>query len=455
MKRTILVMFLIVSIAFNVQTSFGYSITFEYWDFKIEEIPTVCIVEPSYEDDIRLTEIFVERLMKETTRSIEEWEVRLKQSERTRDKSMWEINQITIPLEEQKEFNYQECTIFVHFRDKPELEDDWFKLLGKTSYEEGDTGRTEITIYYAEIIFCVTDDSKFIYYDPCYTDSRRLMQQLQSVIKHEFGHALGLGHYISDDNEVNVAWARGTITAPSIMAVFTHQNFNDNIIMPKDIDKVRTLYGEEGFLHSQTIEKNTFLSFESPQQEFIILEGEGEGQGLQVARIDGLINRERIISGVPVYLEITRPDGTSVSEQAVVNSDGEFSLHKILDSTTASGTYFVTASYRGEKSNEITFSIIKEETLNEPPQIPEWVRIDVSRYGNGDAGDENLIAVIEYLIEEGLMTTPDLPEQTKNHESKIPDWVKNNAKWWSDNQISNKEFINGMQFLIENGIIKI
>ena len=38
------------------------------------------------------------------------------------------------------------------------------------------------------------------------------MQQIQSVVKHEFGHALGLGHYKADDIDVSVAWARGTIS---------------------------------------------------------------------------------------------------------------------------------------------------------------------------------------------------------------------------------------------------
>jgi len=103
----------------------------------------------------------------------------------------------------------------------------------------------------------------------------------------------------------------------------------------------------------------------------------------------------------------------------------------------------------------MTFNIIHEEALYARFEIPQWVRNDVSKYGNGQADDENLIAGIEYLIEERFMTAPDLPEQTQNQESKIPDWIRNNAKWWSENQISDYEFINGMQFLIENGIIKI
>lgn len=398
MKKLILGIFLMVLITFNVQTSFGYSITFEDWGNRIKEIPLVCILEPTYENNEYLTENFVERLMKETWWVIEEWEVHLKQSERTSDKSKWEINQIIIPFEEQKEFEYDKCYIFIHFKDKPELEKDWYKLLGKTQYEEGDTGRSDITIYYADIKFCVTEDIKFYYYDPCYQDSRRIMQQIKNLIKHEFGHALGLGHYVADSIEVNIAWARGQISAPSIMAVFTHQNFNENAITPKDIEKVRSIYGEKGFLQNKTIEKNTFQSFESSLQEYIIPDG-----GFQIASIDGLIDSEKFRLGVPVIVEITRPDGTSDLTTIRVNSDGIFNMQKIIDSSVANGTYFAIASYRGEKSNEITFNIVTEGITIE--------------------------------------------------QSKIPQWIKNSVRWWSEDKIENVNFVLGIQHLIRIGIL--
>ncbi len=243
------------------------------------------------------------------------------------------------------------------------------------------------------------------------------------------------------------------------MAVFTHQNFNENIIRPSDIEKVRSIYGENGFFHATTKEEPTFQSFGTSLQEYIIPDG-----GFQIANIDGLIFPEKYISGVPIIVEITRPDGTSVSESIKVNSDGTFNIQKILDSSVEKGTYFAIASYRGEKSNEITFNIIQDETVNEQTKnqeikIPEWIRDNAKGYGNGQLDDSKQLETfflvgIEYLVEKGILTTPDLPEQTKNQEPKIPEWVKNNAKWWADKKISDDEFINGMQFLIKNQIIK-
>ena len=450
MKRIILGILLIVIITLNVQTSFGYNVIFEEWGTRIQNTPTICIMKPDYEDDKYLTEIFANRLMSETRIAIDEWEVHLKQSERTKDKSMWEINQIEIPFEEQMEFNYEECNVFIHFSDKPELEEDWFKVLGVTSYEQGSTGRSEITIYYAGIEICKTEDKKFIYYDPCYKDSPRLMQQLSSAVKHEFGHALGLGHYVSDDMQVNIDWARGYSSTSSIMAVFSHQNINENRITPVDIDKIRSMYGEIGFFQNKTIEKNTFQSFESSLQEYSIPKG-----GFQIATIDGGINTEKFISGIPVILEITRPDGTNVLTDIKVSSDGGFNLQKILDSSVANGTYFAIASYRGEKSNEITFNIIKDEVEKRELKIPLWIKNYAKWYGSEETDDTNLKIGITHMIKKGLIEIPDWTEQTENQESKIPEWVRNIAKWWSEDQISDKDFINEIKFLVENGIIKI
>ena len=456
MKKLILAIFFIILITVNVQTSFGYTITFEDWGNRIEGIPIVCILEPTHENNKILTEDFVERFMQETQWAVGEWEVQLKTSERSRDKSMWDINQILIPFEEQKEFEYDTCNIFIHFKDKPELESDWYKVLGKTQYEQGDTGRTNIIIYYQAIDFCKTEDSKFYYYDPCYVDGHRVIQQLRSVTKHEFGHALGLGHYVADVMELNIQWAHGNAIPPSIMVVFTHQNTDDNIITPKDIEKVRSIYGAEGFLQDKTIE-NTFLSFESPQHDYILQEEE-----FKIIKINGLIDPKRVIVNVPVILEITKPDGTKDSEIIKVGSDGTFNIQKIIDSNVLNGTYSVIASYRNVISDEITFNVIKDETVyehQEGPQIPQWVRDNAKGYGNGQLDDDNLLetyflAGIEYLVEKGVLTT-DLAEETKNQEYKIPDWVKNNAKWWTDNKISDEEFLNGMQYLIENQIIDI
>jgi len=134
MIKTILAVFFLTLIAFNIQTSYGYEVTFEEWGTRIQDIPTVCIVEPSNENNKYLTKNFSEKMMKQSHVAIEEWEVLLKGSERTKDKSMWEIKIIDIPIENQKEFDYKVCNVFLHFQDKPELKEEGYKILGKTRY---------------------------------------------------------------------------------------------------------------------------------------------------------------------------------------------------------------------------------------------------------------------------------------------------------------------------------
>ncbi len=455
MKKPIVGIVLASIVLFSIQSSFAYTVTYEKLGPKIKDVSTVCIIEPDYPNSEILSESFAKRIMDETRISVAEWQVQLQNFEKGRDKSMWVINQIPITLEEQKEFDYDVCHIFIKFKERPESENEWYKLLGKTEYELGDTGRSDISIYYASIKFCKTEDKDWIYFDPCYEDFPRLMQQIKSVIKHEFGHALGLGHYASDELDVSIGWARGAIPAPSIMAVFSHQNLNENIITPKDILAVRSLYGENGFLPNEE-EKIVFEYFQSSSEEYVIPKG-----GFIVASVDGLINKDMYISGVQVEITVIDPNQSIETREVRVSSDGGFNYQTVVDESIINGTYTVFANYRDKKSHEITVDI-QYEGEDIQSKIPQWIKNSVKWWAEDKINEHDFILGIQHLIRTGVLNPPSSEnqnvadfEENQALEAKIPKYVKQTALWWTQDKITDDEFVDGVQYLMKKGILVI
>ena len=134
------------------------------------------------------------------------------------------------------------------------------------------------------------------------------------------------------------------------------------------------------------------------------------------------------------------------------------------------------------------------------PQVPDWFKTNADFWSKDLIDDETFSNGIKYLINEKIMSIPDLkefqpepqlhfieaekgaqhyidryyndeyyrdwfdtnfPEYTIEEavgyttNLSIPEWVKTNAELWTNDQISDKEFVSGIQYLIEKGIITL
>jgi len=92
--------------------------------------------------------------------------------------------------------------------------------------------------------------------------------------------------------------------------------------------------------------------------------------------------------------------------------------------------------------------------------IPSWIKNNAGWWKEGLISDGDFLRGIEYLIEKGIIKSPNIivgtsSEKTRIDESiEVPQWIKATAGWWAENQIRDEEFTKGIEFLIKEKIIK-
>jgi hypothetical protein len=434
-----------------VSLSAAYQETYEVHEPRFSHIPTVCTIAPDPTKDKYLSETYVGWILKETKNGILEWKGHLQnKAVYPKDKAKWEINYIEIPLADQKEYDYTKCDVFISFEQKPKDKKDWYSTIGESQYEANSTGRTNIIAYYAGITFCMTQDYNYFYYNPCFSEKPRTSTQIANVIKHEFGHALGLGHYISDDNDINLKWARGTAVAPSVMAIFSHEVSSENKIHTIDIEKVYEIYGEDGFIRDVP---KPFLGFES----FVTLEKQyvKDRSNTNYVIVLGNVTSELYLEGQEVNFILTRPDKVQEEFSTKIEQDAGFQTTYPVDMTTLEGKYLISAKYLNYTSKEISFEVLanKDQSYNENQKIPSWIK-NTARWWSGNLiSDNDFVEGIKYLIKEEIIKVEPIQRTGTESGRNIPAWIKTATGWWATDQVPEEDFIRGMQYLVQNGIM--
>jgi hypothetical protein len=79
----------------------------------------------------------------------------------------------------------------------------------------------------------------------CKANVDSIVAKIGATLRHEFGHAIGLGHYAVDKSK-NKEWFENPKTAPSIMIPYSVGSKNEQVTSD-DINKVIEIYQDSGF----------------------------------------------------------------------------------------------------------------------------------------------------------------------------------------------------------------
>ena len=91
----------------------------------------------------------------------------------------------------------------------------------------------------------------------------------------------------------------------------------------------------------------------------------------------------------------------------------------------------------------------------DPISIPNWIKNNAKWWSTGKISDEEFVSGIQFMIENNIITIPNLPESQVYEEKIVPNWVRNNANWWALDKISEDEFVNAIKYLVKQGIILV
>jgi len=88
-------------------------------------------------------------------------------------------------------------------------------------------------------------------------------------------------------------------------------------------------------------------------------------------------------------------------------------------------------------------------------KIPDWVKGVAEFWVADQIDDSGFVQVIEYLVQQGIISIPYAEAPEGEAAIGIPIWIKSSAEFWVKGDISDDEFAIGLEWLINNGIIRV
>jgi hypothetical protein len=195
------------------------------------------------------------------------------------------------------------------------------------------------------------------------------------------------------------------------------------------------------FSLSASKQQNQFSSFPGLSESEIIRPISG---GLKEITLSGNISNHKF--GLPLIVELVRPDGATQNFEASLTNSGDYKAVLTIDSNSLTGKYEINLTHNGLKAGSVSFTVLM-------PDVPDWIKNNAKWWSTDVIPDSEFIDGLEDLIHKGIIRIPSSPSSSMT--TNIPDWIKTTAKWWSDDQISDDDFILAIEFLIKKGIIRI
>ncbi len=141
---------------------------------------------------------------------------------------------------------------------------------------------------------------------------------------------------------------------------------------------------------------------------------------------------------------------------------GEYQVDVLIDGILFSPIPTETASFKlqlggvedeSEKIDTETKAMPSETTSK--TYIPSWIKQVAEFWISDQIDDSGFVQVIEYLVQQDIITIPYAEAPEGDAAVSIPSWIKTNAEFWVKGNTSDDEFAIGLEWLINNGIIAV
>jgi hypothetical protein len=345
LKKLVSVIFAILLLSsVGVSSAKRLEVKYDPLPNQFEGTPTFCTKEPS--QDPTLPESIIPILLKKTKANLDAWIGPLKSSS-MRD-AKWDINYIEIPRAKQASFDYAKCNVIISFLKNPPKGAEGIEILGLHYFKDN---TSHVEIYYQGYGICETKDSQWTYWYTCQQDSPKLIVAMEAILRHELGHAMGLGHYISEELFYTGGLGHPSSIMVSVLDVLaspSHLPLDPELmeIMPVDIAKLKEIYGNDGWgKTTETVAKEkTHTKIIQTKPGKVIIE-----------KITTQIPDNLYRKGQKADVIITHDKNTD-KQKVLVNSKGNLDYSfRITDRMT--GKYEIAINYLGKAIKKFSYDI--------------------------------------------------------------------------------------------------